>query len=159
MSADNSAIRNMKTLGFVFRVVAGITLAFFWIAVIPVYGEPFDGCKVSGYLTLQLGCSVWPQFISGFGFVLIAAVIAPSKARLHYVAVVVIVVITLLGGFEGLKTGVLYDVSCLDDRVAIAAAAYPLAVGGLMVFLLIQGRKALFDIHKRFIDNDRSKYG
>lgn len=138
----------MRILTIIFRVIAAITFAIIWLGVIPIYGGPFGGCETSGYLTLKVGCSDWPIFLRGFGFVLIPAVIAPSQTGLHYVAIIIIGAVTLIGGFEGWRTGLYYDIKNFDDMLYMALGKSPLAVGGLVGLLLFLSGKKFIDKHK-----------
>ena len=138
----------MRILTTIFRVIAAITFSIIWLGVIPIYGGPFASCEISGYLTLQAGCSDWPIFLRGFGFVLIAAVIAPSKTGLHYVAFIIIGAVTLIGGFEGWRSGLYYEIKDFDDMLYMALGKSPLAVGGLVALLLFLSGKKFIDKHK-----------
>ncbi len=138
----------MRAIVTILRVFAAIILALLWVGLFPIYSDPFAGCDSYGYLTLQEGCSNWPQFFRGFGFVLIAAVIAPSRIHLHYVAIVVIGIATLFGGFEGLRLGGHFDVHSLNDLAGQAFRTYHLFVGGLLALLLFLGVKLVIEGHE-----------
>ena len=121
------------------RIITAFGLAFVWCGLIPIYGTPFGGCTVQGYLTLELGCSSWPEFLVGFGAVLIIAVISPYRARMHFVAVGLFAFVAILGGFSNIGLAYLPSFSRPIDWLYLAYHGSPVFFGSLTALLLVLG--------------------
>ena len=129
----------MRVTTCVCRVIAAITLVILWLGAIPLYGTPFVGCSEIGYFAVTAGCSNWPEFIRGFGVVLICAVVGPAQVYLHYFSLLFLAVVTVLGGFTNINSGEHLEIGGLPDLLDSALFGLPLFVGGVIAFVLYLG--------------------
>ncbi len=111
-------------------IAAGVVFA----SQIPVYDHPFGGCEVSGFLTLQVGCSDLPEFLRGFLFVACFA-LAPRQYRLPLLATTVLLVVAVFGGLPNIMTGQA-EYSAIIDGVFVMMVGLPIFIGGLMAYAL-----------------------
>ena len=125
------------------RVLVALSLAVWWVSLLPIHSEPFSGCEVRGFLTLQSGCSDWPQFLRGFGLVLIAGVIAPGKFKPQYLALITVLLVAPFAGFEGLRLGLHLDVDGISDLVGGFLDASPLVIGACFALVLDTGVRSI----------------
>lgn len=116
------------------RAAIGVAAGFYFISLIPIYGAPFVGCDASGFMTLEFGCSDWPEFARGFVLVACFA-IAPRRFRLPLVAVAILLIVAALGGVEYVKTG-LFEYHSPVDAVFRFLAGLPVLLGGLGAYAL-----------------------
>ena len=118
------------------RDIASIIVALILIGLIPIYGEPFSGCSLSGYSTWVLGCSAWPKFLTGFIFLGSLVVLAFHKKALATVGLVIVFAVVLAGGIGLLGTGeeLIYFKANYADIVHHASS--PLLHGALTAFCL-----------------------
>ena len=128
------------------RTLIAISAALYLPGLIPIYNAPFNGCGgtpgfvssfVSGFTTLQWGCSDWPEFLRGFIFVSAAAV-GPSWLKLPVIALLILLLIAGLGGVDLMSTG-LGIADSLADQVFHLLAGLPILLGGVFAFLLYIG--------------------
>ncbi len=63
------------------------------------------------------------------------ALLAPVRWMLPVVAVVVLFVLALFGGLEGIETGLHLTIGSITDIYQLFLFAYPTVVGGFVVFL------------------------
>ena len=135
----------MKT---VLRIVVALVLSIVWVDLIPLYGMPFGGCDTQGYATLQLGCSSWPEFIRGFGFVLIWLAIIPARLWLY---ILVLTLLAVLSVMEQFRTGILWCAQSAEELIAALAWGLPIITGGFVAFAMYAGIRLL--VQKKQQDN------
>lgn len=122
------------------RSSAGVVLAFLWVGQIPLYSAPFGGCESAEFLSFEPGCSLWPEFLLGFGFVGLIALFAPKRFHLHVAALALVALVSLLGGPEWFFQGDFPSVGTLKELVVIAWYGSSPFFGGLLamtLFLLV----------------------
>lgn len=127
----NSSI--MKTA---LRIVVALVMSIAWVGLIPIYGEPSGGCYTSGYATLEYGCSSWPEFIRGFGFVLIWLAIAPASMWLYFLVLTLLAVLSVM---EQIRIGSLWYAQSAGEMVAVLTQGFPIITGGLVAFATYSG--------------------
>ncbi len=86
------------------RLLLGLLVCREIIGRMPIYGEPFSGCAVRGFATLQPGCTVWLDVLLGFGIVLSVAIIGPNGWRPQYWGFAIAVLVASLGGLSAIST-------------------------------------------------------
>ena len=111
------------------RAVAGMALGIVAASAIPRYDMPFGGCAAAGWLTLDPACGHWPEALSGFLFVSGIALLSPARWRLPVVAVFLLLIASLLGGIDSIKSGEhMYG----GHGAAAFQVGYPLLAGGIL---------------------------
>jgi hypothetical protein len=115
------------------RAVAGVALGIVAASTIPRYDMPFGGCAAAGWLTLDPACAHWPEALSGFLFVGGIALLSPARWRLPLVGVLLLLIASLLGGIDSIKSGEhLYG----EPGAAAFLVGYPLLVGGMLALAI-----------------------
>ncbi len=95
----------MKSIINLLRLLLGIVVGIAFTAVIPIYSEPFVGCAVRGFATLQPGCTLWLDVLLGFGFVFCVAIIGPNSWRPQLWAFAFVVLVASMGGLSAISSG------------------------------------------------------
>ena len=111
-------------------------ISIVWVGLIPVFGRPFGGCDVYGYTTFELGCSTWPDFTRGLGFVLIWLVVAPAR-RWSYVLVLLLLVILAVD--EEVKYNGFALLQSAEGWYLAIAQGFPILLGGLIALGMYSG--------------------
>ncbi len=111
------------------RIVVALVLSIVWAGLIPIFGEPFGGCNAHGYVTFELGCISWPEFVRGFGFVLIFMAIAPARISLHVVALTLLAVLSVS---QEVRFNGLTPLQSADGLLLALARGLPIILGGLV---------------------------
>lgn len=132
---------NISIVKIVLRIIVVLVLSIVWVGLIPIYGQPFGGCDFAGYATLELVCSSWPEFLRGFGFVLIWLAITPARIWLY---VLVLSLLAVLSVMEQIRFGSLWYAQSGDELVAALAYGLPIITGGLVAFAMYFGIRRVF---------------
>lgn len=126
----------MKLVSNLIRALIGIALGVIGFALIPSYGGPFIGCEGSRWLTLELGCSYWPEILRGALFVLPIAILAPRHWILPVIAVALLFILSFLGGIEGIQTGRYLSIGSIADIYHLFLGSYQNFLGGFLVIIV-----------------------
>lgn len=129
--APNSSATNTAV-----RIVVALALSIAWAGIVPYYSAPFEGCDTSGYLTLKLGCSNWPEVARGFGFVILLTTIGPRHRFFHLVALLLLACLSVV---NQIKTGTLSTESSDGELFFVQKQSLQVLVGGLIAFALYFG--------------------
>ena len=131
------------------RLLLGLLVCKELIWRMPSYGEPFWGCAVRGFATLQPGCTVWLDVLLGFGIVFSVAIIGPNGWRPQYWGFAIAVLVASMRGLSAIVWGDYYYV--LHDPASIVVywkgAGLATVLGGLLGvgfhYLLLRIRSAV----------------
>ena len=85
--------------------IAAFIIGFWALGLIPVYGLPFGGCN-NVYLLLDPHCSVWPEFIRSFLFVVVVCFVSASAKMIPLTAMMFVCFVSIFGGFERASSGI-----------------------------------------------------
>lgn len=96
---------NMRSTANILRVILSIMIGLAFMGLMPVYDEPFVGCQTRGFATLVLGCSLWPDFLTGLVTALVIALIGPRQLRPQLWGLTIVTIIAILGGPAAIKSG------------------------------------------------------
>ena len=107
-----------------------------WAGIVPYYGAPFEGCDTSGYSTLKLGCSNWPEVARGFGFVVLLTTIGPSHRFFYLVALLLLACLSVV---NQIVTGTLSTESSDGEMLFVLKQSLQILFGGLIAFALYFG--------------------
>ena len=129
----------MSDLLNISKTIGAIVLGIAWLGLIPFYGAPFVGCSEIAYLTIKLGCSSWPEFLRGFGVILICLLVSPPRVQLHFYVLLILASVTILGGVAALKSGDMPDFHSLRDLLRSILYGAPLFLGGLSAYFSYLG--------------------
>ena len=132
------------------RIVVALVTSIVWTGLIPVFGMPFGGCDAYGCTTFELGCSAWPEFIRGFGFVLIWLVIAPSRKWLYVLALILLAVLSV---FHEIKMNGFTLLQSADGILLAVSQGLPILLGGLTAFGMYV---AVRQIAGKYLQNNQS---
>jgi len=120
----------------VLRIFVALVLSIGWVGLIPIFGMPFGGCDTYGHATSELGCSSWPEFVRGFGFVLIFIAIAPNRTWSQVLVMTLLAVLSIL---QEIKTNGFAFLQSADGFFHAIAQGLPIITGGLVAFGLYFG--------------------
>ena len=124
---------NSECIYILLRIILSVVVAIGFLALLPVYDEPFGGCQVPAYLTLDPACSAWLDFGAGFGAVLLLAILGPSESRPHLWDLAVVILLAALGGVSAVKSGAY--LSFWSDPASLVAlwreTGFAIALGGV----------------------------
>jgi hypothetical protein len=99
----------MKLASDLIRAITSIIAGIALIGLMPRYSEPFVGCQSHGFATLELGCSLWPDFFLGLASALVVGLIGPERFRPPRWGLAFVTVVAVLGGPEAVRSGMLLD--------------------------------------------------
>lgn len=121
------------------RLLAGLAVAVAFLAGRDIYGAPFGGCEVSGFLTLQPGCSSWRESFEGFVVVLVIGIIGGRRIRAGLIGLVIVLVLAILGGLQAISHGDHLHVLESPGEVIFGWAwlSSPLLLGGVAAYGLM----------------------
>lgn len=124
----------MPSVTSVLRLFLGIVTGLIFMAVLPIYNEPFGGCQSRGFTTLELGCSLWPDALLGFGTVLLVAFVGPNRMRPHFWGLAMITVVAIFGGPSAIKSGMYLDIWSQPTNMAFywKGSSVAIFLGGLV---------------------------
>jgi hypothetical protein len=133
-------------LRLILSILVGITL----IAVMPIYDEPFGGCAIGGYITLDLGCTLWLDVLLGFVIVSIVSWIGPNCWQPHVWGMALVILVASLGGISAIKSGVYLDIVSHPANISYywkEEASLATLLGGILgigfYYLLLYARSIL----------------
>ncbi|MGB1800281.1 MAG: hypothetical protein ACPHLK_05570 [Gammaproteobacteria bacterium] len=124
----------MKSIGNLLRIVISILVCIAFVGVIPIYDQPFDGCKTYGFVTLELGCTLWLDVLVGLGIVFFFILIVPRHLKPHLLGGTIVIILAGLGGLPAIKSVVYLDVLSHPDYMIFYWQRSGLAtvLGGLL---------------------------
>ena len=146
---------NTWSVTTVLRLILSVVVGLVFIALMPIYDEPFGGCQVEGFATLELGCSLWPDVLLGLGTVLLVAFIGPNQLRPYFWGLAIVTVVAVLGGPSGIKSGMHLDILSQPANLLFYWRGSGLAVflGGLLGIGIFLGLARTLNAQ----DNETSK--
>jgi hypothetical protein len=122
------------------RLFAGTLLGLLSTGLMPLYNQPYGGCPVRGFATMENGCSSWPDLFVGMWVVLVVACIGPNRLRPHLWGLAVVAVVAALGGPLAISEGMHLSIVRPDEMMYYwRGAGLALLLGGLL-------GSALFDL-------------
>ncbi len=118
------------------RLAVGLAVSVVFLMSRDVYSSPFPGCETRGFFTLQPGCSSWSDFISGFGMVLLIAVIGGERIHAKFIGLAIVIFLAIIGGPGALQTGnYLYVLDNLNEVLfSLHWILSPLLLGGVVAY-------------------------
>jgi hypothetical protein len=123
----------MRACVDVLRVVAGAMLGLVLMGLMPLYNQPYGGCPVRGFATMERGCSSWPDFLVGMMIVLVVALIGPNRLRPQLWGLVVVMILAVPGGPLAIKQGMHLNLLRPDEMMYYwSGAGLALFLGGLL---------------------------
>jgi hypothetical protein len=87
------------------RMLLGIVVGTAFIGNVPLYDMPFTGCTSYGFVTLEVGCTLWFDVLIGFGFVFLVACIGPKRWQPQLWAGAAVIIVASLGGLSAIQSG------------------------------------------------------
>lgn len=108
----------------------GICLIAFLVASFPIFNEPFGGCAGYRVLTIEPGCSIWPEILLGSGVALVAWLTLSPFPLARYAVLALIIGMGLMGGPEVFKLGLPRDLDSLFHYIDWAWVTGGLAIAG-----------------------------
>lgn len=99
----------MRSIIPFFRMLLGIVVGTAFIGNVPHYDMPFTGCTSYGFVTLEVGCTLWFDVLIGFGFVFLVACIGPNRWRPQLWAGAAVIIVASMGGLSAMQTGMHLD--------------------------------------------------
>lgn len=120
------------------RNIGAFIAGFLAIGLIPVYSSPFGGCGNNIYLSIDPHCSVWPEFVRSFLFVVIICFVSASAKLMPIIAMLVVFFVSIHGGFEDINASV-GSLSNFADIINNLYIALPDLLGGIFAYLMYLG--------------------
>jgi len=134
-------VRLSKTLiTSVLRALIALTASLVWLSLFGIEGEPFGGCAVTGYTTFEFGCSTWPEFRDGFGFILICLVLGPKQKWFYALSAALLVTLAVHGAIRLTGSGL---IELLGDWIWYQTDTIHRIVGGLAASAVYAGSKSI----------------
>ena len=96
---------------------------------------PFGGCNNTSYLSLDPHCSIWPEFLRLFLFVIIVSFVSSSRRFIPIIAMIIVFFVSIWGGIDNIKTGE-GNISNSVDVISNLYIGYPGLLGGITAYLL-----------------------
>lgn len=123
----------MRSIINLLRLLLGIVVGMALMAVMPIYHEPFGGCKTHGFATLELGCTLWLDVLLGFGIVFLVACVGPNSWRPQFWGFAIVIILASMGGSSAIKTGIHLDIFSNPSRMVFfwRGAGVATFLGGL----------------------------
>ena len=89
---------------YIFLLTIAAALGVYAAGMIPIYGQPFDGCDGNSLLTLDAQCGIWPECLS------IVLLVAPTSFFVRDIRILVsycimVFILGCMGGLAGIKQG------------------------------------------------------
>ena len=117
-------------------IVLALVLAVSYAAQISVYNMPFGGCDSSRWMTLEPGCSAWPDFAHGAVFCVLFAALTPRRYQLPLFVVVFAAIVACLGGPLNMRTMEVRFIESFEGYIALFVQGTPLFLGALTIWIL-----------------------
>lgn len=116
------------------KVLLSVMVGLAFMAIMPIYDEPFGGCQDRRFITLVRGCSLWPDFLIGLGVVLLVASLGPNRRLTHLWGVGVVTAVAVLGGPGAIKAGIHLDLWSQPSNLIFywRGSGMALVLGGLV---------------------------
>lgn len=95
----------MKQFNDWLRLITGIGLGLLCRAMFPIYNRPFGACGISGFSSLEAGCSAWPDFLMGLSMVLVVGIVGPVRLKPQFWGLVLVIAEQLFLGDLGFMMG------------------------------------------------------
>ncbi len=116
------------------RLLLCIVISIVFMAAMPIYDEPFGGCKTRGFATLELGCTLWLDVLLGFSIVFLVACFGQTRWRPQLWGFAIVMVVASIGGLSAIKSGIYLNIFSHPDDMAFYWSGSGVATffGGLL---------------------------
>lgn len=114
--------------------ITAMIVSLLVLGLIPIHSAPFGGCNTSGYSTLLLGCSDWPEFSRGFLLITSLALLSQHKSFLSLFGLCIALVISMCGGIVLIKTGLAPSYFLRHFQEISQHFNHPLFIGALSAY-------------------------